>query len=178
MVSRQPFRFFRPALIFLSYPAKVARVIGVAPTLSFARQANVHAVGLHTQSGPPRCRAVLCRLRGDCITAMLAGIGARRHQVAPRLGLAPRSFRLTGERITLILPRNKKLVPTAGIAPAPSASQAAALSAELRGNKAKGTPAGSPDASNVTGAFPPKENWWRWRESHPLAQSCKDWPSL
>jgi hypothetical protein len=25
LVSRQPFRFFRPALIFLSYPAKVAR---------------------------------------------------------------------------------------------------------------------------------------------------------
>jgi hypothetical protein len=34
-------------------------------------------------------------------------LGARRHKVAPRLGLAPRSFRLTGERITLILPRNK-----------------------------------------------------------------------
>ena len=94
-------------------------------------------------------------LRFERPTARL--LGARRHQVAPRLGLAPRSFRLTGERITLILPRNKKLVPTAGIAPAPSASQAAALSAELRGNKAKGTPAGSPDASNVTGAFPPKE---------------------
>ena len=26
--------------------------------------------------------------------------------------------------------------------------------------------------------FPPEGNWWRWRESHPLAQSCKDWPSL
>jgi hypothetical protein len=97
----------------------------------------------------------LLDLRFERPTARL--LGARRHQVAPRLGLAPRSFRLTGERITLILPRNKKLVPTAGIAPAPSASQAAALSAELRGNKAKGTPAGSPDASNVTGAFPPKE---------------------
>jgi hypothetical protein len=35
-------------------------------------------------------------------------LGARRHEVAPRLGLAPRSFRVTGERITLILPRNKK----------------------------------------------------------------------
>ena len=38
-----------------------------------------------------------------------------------------------------------------------SEERAAALSAELRGNKAKGTPAGSPDASNMTGAFPPKE---------------------
>jgi hypothetical protein len=35
-------------------------------------------------------------------------LGACRHRVAPRLGLAPRSFRLTGERITLILPRNEK----------------------------------------------------------------------
>ena len=87
LVSRQPFRFFRPALIFLSYPAKVARVIGVAPTLSFARQANVHAVGLHTQSGPPRCRAVLCRLRGDCITAMLAGQKSSSLNLRQLLGL-------------------------------------------------------------------------------------------
>ena len=34
-------------------------------------------------------------------------LGARRHKVAPRLRLAPRSSCLTGERITLILPRNK-----------------------------------------------------------------------
>jgi hypothetical protein len=36
--------------------------------------------------------------------------------MAARLGLAPRSFRLTGERITLILPSNK-VVGHPGIAP-------------------------------------------------------------
>ena len=56
-------------------------------TLSFARQANVHAVGLHTQSGPPRCRAVLCRLRGDCITAMLAGQKSSSLNLRQLLGL-------------------------------------------------------------------------------------------
>lgn len=55
-------------------------------------------------------------------------LGARRHKVAPRLGLAPRSFRLTGERITLILPRNKKMVGHLGTAPSLSSSQAKRIS--------------------------------------------------
>jgi hypothetical protein len=37
--------------------------------------------------------------------------------LAARLGLAPRSFRLTGERITLILPSNFKVVGHLGNAP-------------------------------------------------------------
>jgi hypothetical protein len=49
-------------------------------------------------------------------------LGARRHKVAPRLGLAPRFFRLTGERITLILPRNK-MVGHLGAAPRVSSPQ-------------------------------------------------------
>jgi hypothetical protein len=41
----------------------------------------------HAKSGPPRCRAVLCRLRGDCITAMLAGRKSSSLNLRQLLGL-------------------------------------------------------------------------------------------
>jgi hypothetical protein len=51
---------------------KVARTTSAALALCSARQAGVDAVRPRSH-GPPRCCPVLYRLRGDCITAMLAG---------------------------------------------------------------------------------------------------------
>jgi hypothetical protein len=47
LVSHQPFRFFRPALIFLSYPALKWRARPVLPRLGPARQAGIDAVRTH-----------------------------------------------------------------------------------------------------------------------------------
>jgi len=63
---------------------KVARATSAALALRSARQTDVHAVGLHTQSGPPRYRTLFYGLRDRCITLMLAG----RKMVLPQ-GFAP-----------------------------------------------------------------------------------------
>ena len=52
LVSHQPFRFFRPALIFLSYPALKWRARPVLPRLGPARQAGIDAVRTHAHWWP------------------------------------------------------------------------------------------------------------------------------